>query len=679
MGRWRNLLLAIAFIPLPGWAQAEGGMTLEQVAQTRAVTRAAISPDGGRVAYVLSVPRRPGVDPDGRAHAELHVVDRAGHSRGYVTGETTVGALDWFPDGRHIAFLSRREGKGTSGLYRIPVDGGEARRVAGLETNVIAFSLSPDGRQVALLGQEPEDTDTKALRDKGFSQKVYEEDWRAVGLWIAPLGEGEGSPRRVAVDGSVQSVHWSPAGDRLALVVTPRQLTDDTLVFARVRIIDLQGRELGRVDNPGKLGDLAWSPDGAHLAIISAADENDPREGRLTVVGNTGGEQRDLLPGLEGHVWSVAWQDADTLLYVSHEGVQTRLGAIGVGGGDGRTVLAAEGPVWNAVSASSNGELALVGHSPAHPAEVFHLGAGESRARRLTDSNPWLAGVRLARQEVVRYTARDGLELEGLLVHPLERRGDERVPLILVVHGGPESHYSNGWLTGYSQPAQPAAARGFASFFPNYRASTGRGVEFSKLDYGRPGMEQFDDLVDGVAHLVDIGLVDRDRVGITGGSYGGYASAWGATWYSEHFAAAVMFVGISDQASLVTSGDIPWEQYLVHMGTWPWEDPEMFRQASPVTHAQKSRTPTLILHGEDDPRVPVGQSYMMYRYLKLAGQAPVRLVLYPGEGHGNARAASRWDYSLRLMRWMEHYLNGPGGDPPPYQLDYRLPEAEAGS
>ena len=675
MGRWRLLLLGIVFIPLLGHAQAREGMSLEQIAQTRAVARAAVSPGGGEIAYVLSVPRRPGVDPDGRAHTELHVVDRNGNSRGFVTGETTVGAIEWFPDGRSIAFLSRRDGKPTTGLYRIPLHGGEAQRVAGLEANVSGFSLSPDGRQAALLSQEQAGADLKALRDKGFSQKVYEEDWRPVGLWIADLADEDAAPRRVELEGSVQSVHWSPAGDRLALVVTPRQLTDDTLVFARVRIVDLQGRELGRVDNPGKLGQLAWSPDGAHLAIISAADENDPREGRLTVVGSGGGEQRDLLPGLEGHVWSVAWQDAGTLLYVSHEGVQTRLGAVGVDGSGDRTLLAAEGPVWGSLTAAASGELALVGQSPEHPPEVFHLAAGQDQPRRLTDSNPWLADVRLARQEVVRYIARDGLELEGLLVHPLERSGSERVPLILVVHGGPESHYSNGWLTGYSQPAQHAAARGFASFFPNYRASTGRGVAFSKLDYGRPGMEQFDDLVAGVDHLIDIGLVDRDRVGITGGSYGGYASAWGATWYSERFAASVMFVGISDQASLVTSGDIPWEQYLVHMGTWPWEDPEMFRQASPVTHAQKSRTPTLILHGEDDPRVPVGQSYMMYRYLKLAGQAPVRLVLYPGEGHGNARAASRWDYSLRLMRWMEHYLDGPGGDPPPYEIDYRLPEA----
>lgn len=666
-------LLGLALFSLDAPVQAQDGMTLEQVAKTKTIARAEISPGGDEVAYVMSVPRRPGVEPDGRAHTELHMVDRAGNSRGFVTGEVNVGAIGWFPDGRHVGFVSRRGDDDASGLYRIPLHGGEAIRVAGLESNIRGFSLSPDGSQAALLAQEQESEELKALRGKGFTQKIHEEDWRPIGLWIAGLEDAGAQPRRVEVEGSVQSVHWSPAGDRLALVVTPRQLTDDTLVYARVRIIDPQGRELGRVDNPGKLGQIAWSPDGAHLAIISASNETDPREGRLTVVGSTGGEQRDLLPGLEGHVWSVDWRDADTLLYVSHEGVQTRLGEIGVDGSGDRTVLAAEGPVWNAIAASANGDLALVGQAPDHPAEVFHLGSGQQQPVRLTNSNPWLDEVQLARQEVVRYTARDGVEMEGLLVHPLQRRGSERVPLILVVHGGPESHYSNGWLTGYSQPAQPAAARGFASFYPNYRGSTGRGVEFSQLDRGRPGMEQFDDLVDGVDHLIETGLVDGDRVGITGGSYGGYASGWGATYYSERFAASVMFVGIADQASLVTTGDIPNEHYLVHMGVWPWEEPEMFRHASPITHAEKSVTPTLILHGEDDPRVPAGQSYMMYRYLELAGQAPVRLVLYPGEGHGNARAASRWDYSLRLMRWMEHYLAGPGGEPPPYEVDYRLP------
>ena len=667
------LLLALAWPSLA----ANAGLTLEQIAKTRSVTRAEISPDGRHVAYVLSVPREVGVDDDGPARAELHVATREGASRGFVTGKVNVGGAEWLADSRALAYLAKREGDDTRTLYRIPVDGGESVAIAKLKSDISAFSLSPDGRRVALLASEPESDALKALKKKGFSQKVYEEDWRPVQLWIAEIGDEAAQPRLVEVEGSVQSLQWSPGGDRIGLTVAPRQLTDDTLVFTRVRIVSPEGRVLGTVDNPGKVGGLSWSPDGAHLAFISAEDKHDAQQGRLFVVGRDGGAWRDLLPGLPGHVVDVEWSDAATLQFLSYEGVQARLGEVGVEGGAQRTLLAAEGPAWSGFSRSSGGDIALVGSTPAHPSEAFLLPAGAATAQKLTDSNPWLKDVRLARQEVIRYAARDGLEIEGLLMHPLERRGNARVPLIVVVHGGPESHYSNSWLTSYAQPLHHAAAQGYAVFLPNYRSSTGRGVEFSKKGFGRPGMEEFDDVVDGVDHLVSIGLVDGGKVGITGGSYGGYASAWGATYYSERFAASVMFVGISDQASLVTTGDIPWEQNLVHMGSWPWEDPELFRKTSPITYAQQSKTPTLILHGEADPRVPVMQSHMFYRYLKLAGQAPVRLVLYPGEGHGNARAASRYDYSLRLMQWMDHYLKGPGGEPPAYDLDYVLPAAGA--
>lgn len=672
--------LVLGLSVVAGGAWANGGLTLEQIAKVRGVSQAVVSPDGTQVAYGLSVPREIGVDDDGPAWSELHVVDATGNTRGFVTGKVNVGGVEWMAGGREIAYLAKRQGDDTRALYRIPLHGGESRVAAKLKSDISSFSLSPDGLRAALLASEPESDAIKALKKQGFTQKVYEEDWRPVQLWIANLDDAQASPRLVAAEGSVQSVTWSPAGDRLALLVAPRQLTDDTLVFTRVRILSPEGRVLGTVDNPGKISGLSWSPDGEHLAFISAEDKHDAQQGRLIVVGKNGGAMRDLLPGLEGHVVDVEWRNASTLLFLSHEGVQARLGTVGVDGGSQSTLLPATGPVWTGFNLSTQGAIALTGSTPQHPSEAFLLPAGTVEPQRLTDSNPWLKDVRLAQQEVIRYAARDGLEIEGLLMRPLQHAGARvppaaRVPLIVVVHGGPESHYSNGWLTAYSQPLHHAAAQGYAVFLPNYRSSTGRGVEFSKKGFGRPGMEEFDDVVDGVDHLIGIGLVDGNKVGITGGSYGGYASAWGATHYSDRFAASVMFVGISDQASLVTTGDIPWEQNLVHWGTWPWENPELYRQTSPITHAQKSKTPTLILHGEADPRVPVMQSYMMYRYLKLAGQAPVRLVLYPGEGHGNARGASRYDYSVRLMQWMDHYLKGPGGEPPPYQVEYALPAA----
>jgi dipeptidyl aminopeptidase/acylaminoacyl peptidase len=177
--------------------------------------------------------------------------------------------------------------------------------------------------------------------------------------------------------------------------------------------------------------------------------------------------------------------------------------------------------------------------------------------------------------------------------------------------------------------------------------------------------------------------VERERVGVTGGSYGGYATAWCSTRFSERFAAGVMMVGISDKISKVGTTDIPEEEFLVHARKRPWDDWQGLLERSPIFHAGASSTPLLILHGKDDPRVNPGQSRELYRHLKLRGGAPVRLVLYPGEGHGNRKAAARLDYALRSLEWFEHYLKSPEPDarrrvPPPFELDYD-PAPEAGA
>lgn len=662
-------LVGVFLFVFPALVAAQG-MSLEQIAKLSQAGNAVVSPDGERIAYLRTVPRNLSGEDDGPAWSELHVIDAEGDSRPYITGQVNVGSIDWHPDGRHIVFLDKRGDDETTRLYSISVDGGEARAIATLETDIGGYSFSPDGARVALLAFEPEDADEKKLKERGFSQVVYEEGLRDRHIYIHDVGDEAAEPEMIELDGSVQDVAWSPSGDRLAVKITPEQLVDDTLVFARIRVIGLEGAEIGRIENPGKLGGMAWSPTGEYLAFIGTNVVNDAAAGRLMVAGDSGGEFNDLIPGLEGHVQSLEWLDDDRIGFLSAEGTGVRLGAIDADGDNQRTLLE-DGPILGGLSISDDGDIVSTGSTPAHPSEVFRI--GDNGAERLTDSNPWLADVSLARQEVVRYAARDGLEIEGILVYPLDYTEGQRYPLILNVHGGPEAHYSNGWLTSYASPAQHAAGEGYFTFFQNYRGSTGRGVEFSQLSFGRPAMEEFDDLVDGVDYLVEQGMVDTDRVGITGGSYGGYATAWGATQYSERFAAAVMNVGLSNQIAAFGTSDIPWEFNLVHLGKWPWEDWEMFRDASPLYHVEKAATPILILHGDADPRVDPTQSRMFYRFLKLQENAPpVRLVLYPGEGHGNRRAASRYDYSLRLMRWMNHYLKGEGGDPPPQKLEYGI-------
>lgn len=666
-----------AFLFLAAWPLAAADtLTPFDVARIRSVGSVVLSPDGSRVAYTLSVPRRVLDEEDGAAWSELHVVGRDGVSRAFVTGAVNVADIAWTKDGREISFIAKRGKDEYRCLHAIPADGGEARRLLCHDGDITSYSFAPDGKRVAFLASDAPSQKQKDLEKKGFNQQVYEESARPVGIWVGTIEAGGAKPKALPVQGSASELRWSPVGTLVAVALAPTSLVDDNYMSRRITIVDADsGKVAARIENPGKLGQIAWSPDGKTVAYVSGADRNDPSAGRLMAVSSGGGSPRDLLPGYEGNVAQIAWRDADTILFHGDEGVETILGEVSAGH-PGRPSKHAMSVALSNFDVSRDGKVvAMAAQTPSHPSEVFLWPLSERAPRRLTTSNPWLSAMRLAPQEVVKFKARDGLALEGLLIHPLDEKKGERSPLILVVHGGPEGHYRNGWLTSYSEPGQVAAARGFAVFYPNYRGSTGRGVAFSKMSQGDPAGKEFDDLVDAVDHLVASGLVEKAKVGVTGGSYGGYATAWCSTRFSDRFAAGVMFVGISDLVSKAGTTDIPREEMLVHASRWPWEDWKLMLERSPISYAEKSRTPLLILDGKEDPRVHPSQSLVLYRYLKVQSKAPVRLVLYPGEGHGNRLAAHRLDYNLRMIQWMEHYLKGPGGEPPPYEIGYE----EAGS
>lgn len=686
MFRFSKALLPLSLVaclaaagPAASLAQpaATDTFTPHHVARIRTVGSAVVSPDGTMVAYTLAVPRTPLVDEDGGAWVELHIVGADKVSRPFVTGEVNVGSVHWTPDGKALTFLARRGKDTTRSLYRIAVDGGEARRLLAHDTDISAYTMSPDGRQVAFTATAATPKARKDLEKKGFTQDVFEEDRPLARVFVAELRDGAEAPRELPLTGSASAIAWSPAGDRLALALAPTPSVDDDYMLRRVHVVNTRtGEVVAKFDNPGKLGAVAWSADGAHIAIISAADVNDPAAGRLLVAKADGGALKDVLPNYMGHVSGIAFRGNDTIVYLGDEGVETVVAEVKVDGTARKTLVPAGERTLLSIDVAKNGVMAFVGDAPSHPSEAFLMGAGATTPLRLTDSNPWLATMRMAKQEVVKFTARDGLEQEGVLVRPLDEKPGTRYPLILTVHGGPEARDRNGWMTNYGAPGQVGAARGYAVFYPNYRGSTGRGVAFSKMGQADPAGKEFDDLVDAVDHLVKMGLVDAKKVGITGGSYGGYASAWGATYYSERFAAAVMFVGISDNVSRVGTTDIPNEEVLVHALKKPWEDWDAKLKTSPIYYTDRAKTPILIMHGSADPRVSPTQSLELYRHLKVRNQVPVRLVWYPGEGHGNRRAASRLDYNLRMMQWFDHYLKGPGGTPPPADIEYADPAAK---
>ena len=667
-----------------------GSMTFEQLGGLRSVGSVVISPDGASIAYTLTVPRLPGVDDDGPAWVELHVIGSDGRDRTYVSGEVKVSQIRFSPDGSLITYLAERNGDEHTALWAIPLAGGESRRVLSFATDITDYRLSPDGSTVAFVAIEAESEDRKKTEEEGYSQEVFEEDWLPKRVWLQamppfhpvvadPSGPDQAGtePRALPVDGSVFHVRWSPNGKLLAVDVAPTPLIDDQYMARRVHVVDAGMGEIRTAfENPGKLGEFGFSPDGNHLALISAADPNDPAAGRLLVAAVTGGPLRDVLPGLEGHVTVFAWQDPSTLMFISDEGEETRFGEIDITTGTEKTHASSGAmasdvrvPIMTGLALAGDGQRAvLVGDSPSHPSEVFTMSHGDAGLTRLTDSNPWLADVDLAEQEVFRHQAKDGLDLRGVLIRPLGDT-DGPAPLLLMVHGGPEGHLRNGWLTRYSAPAQLAAARGYAVFFPNYRGSTGRGVAFSKLGQADAAGAEFDDLLDAVDALAAAGIADPDRVGVTGGSYGGYATAWCATRFSERFRAGVMFVGISNDVSKGLTTEIPVEDLMVHTLADPWTKMQFRLERSPISYAEQARTPLLIAGGTADSRVHPSQSLQLYRALKLLGKVPVRYVRYPGEKHGNSRAASRDDYARRLMRWMDHFVKEENTEAPPWELD----------
>ena len=677
--------LIFALILLGGMDMAAGQnepLTLDEIVTLKTVVSATLSPSGEHIAYVLSVPRVPYVDDDGGAYRELHVTDLGGNSRGFITGKVNIGQIAWSIDGETVYYLAERNDDDEfRALYGIPLAGGESQRLYSHEASIQSFSPSPDGRHIAFLATEGYPSERSQLADLGFRAVVYGESARWTRVWILDLEAEEPEAVAAELQGTASGLHWAPDGERYMVALAPTPSVDDSMLGRQFHIVDAQtGEVLNQLESEGKLGGAAWSPDGRQLAYIGAADMSDPSPGRIFIAAADGEGRRELTPSYPGHVNAIEWRDAETLWYRGSRGVWNEIGAIAT---DGQSVLSTppEGdPIARSFDAvPGSGSLAVIADTPEHPSELY-VWTEQDGYRRLTDSNAVLADRAMAQQETVTFTARDGLELEGVLVRPLESSSGERHPLILVVHGGPEAHYSNGWMSGYSAPAQTLAAKGYAVFYPNYRASTGRGVEFSKLDHHDPAGKEFDDLVDAKAHFVASGLADPDRVGITGGSYGGYATMWGSTALSEHFAAGVAFVGISNLVSKFVSGDIPRELYEVHTRFWPWDDWQLALERSPVFHAGNSRTPLLILGGDSDTRVNPSQSLELYQTLKLRSDTPVRLVIYPGEGHGNSRAAARLDYAMRMTRWMDHYLMGPGGEAPPYELDHasRLEETTGG-
>lgn len=658
-------------------AQNRDILTPYDVVKFKSVNEVTLSPDGKLIAYTVLVPRDINDEP-GSAYNELFVMNSDGtNNRSFITGKVSVSDISFSPDGKLILFRGRFADDRSTQIYAIPIDGGEKFKVVESSESILKYVIHPSGKYIYFTAQSSISENKRNYIKKGFNAIVYEEDWSHINLYKYDLSSKK--TEQITKEKTVFDFVISNSGNYIAAAIAPRNLVDDSYMFKRIYLIDLSNNSMELlIDNPGKLGNFEFSPDDKYLVFNSAVDVYDPASSSMYVVEvpNKTKKFSDLMnysQNLEGTVKWVGWKDNNTLLFTAEEGVYLPLSEQKLNESNRKLVTPSNTVIRRVVYNSKNGNYFLVLNTPQHPNELYLLNK-KGELKRLTDVNPWLKNIRFAKQEEIKYNARDGLLITGVLIYPLDYKEGNRYPLIVYVHGGPEASVQNGWVTSYGSWGQMAVARGYFVFMPNYRSSTGRGVSFSKMGQMDLAGKEFEDVIDGIDFLIDKGFVDKNRVGIGGGSYGGYFSAWAATKYSNRFAGAVVFVGISNQISKRGTTDIPYEDYYVHWRIWTWENQDLVWDRSPIKWVTNCKTPTLILHGKEDPRVNVAQSMELYRALKILNNAPVRLVLYPGEGHGNVRTQSRLDFAIRTMEWFDFYVKEKNSfdKMPPAEIEYKL-------
>lgn len=673
------MTLILSFLLIHSVSFAQTAITPQHIAKMTVVTGSVISDDGNHIAYTVSVPADPYLENAGN-RTELHVYSVSeGVSRPYYTSGSVSG-VQFRPENNSVSFLASQSGDNGRALYEVPLDGGEAVKLFGFDRSILSYNWHHDGNHIVFTAFDAAERSESPLP---YTADVYEENQQNRNAYITNVAQSNHTPHLIDLEGSVYMTAWSPDGSRIAVSAAPTPTVDDSYMAQQVFVIDYRTREVAaEVNNEGKIGQIVWSPDGTQLALRAGLDINDPIDGRILIVSAEGGTPRIIDRDFEGKYEHIEWTGTNEISFLASRSTDSVIGTIRPDGRSKNYLLEADAHAITSYSKAANGAVSFTASTPSHPTELFYISTQRNaQPGRLTHHNPWLEEAEMGRQEVISYTARDGeFEIEGMLIYPVDYTEGTRVPVITVVHGGPEAHYSNGWLTSYSMPGQMAASKGYAVFYPNYRGSTGRGVDFAYSSQADLAGKEFDDVVDGIDYLIEQGVADRNRMGVTGGSYGGYASAWMSTYYSDRFAAAVMFVGISNNLSVWGTSDIPEELYLVHARERMWESDDMwmnYLKRSPVYWVDRAQTPILIMHGAEDTRVHPAQSLELYRHLKVRKpDVPVRLVWYPGEGHGNTRASSRLDYAYRMLRWFDTYLMTGDGDAEIPHWDVPVPEME---
>jgi dipeptidyl aminopeptidase/acylaminoacyl peptidase len=565
----------------------------------------------------------------------------------------------WLPDGR-VLFSSRRsEGDDAENQYwAISLRGGEAVPFFDDDEAPNSGSFTRDFSMIAY-AEESERVDKEEWEERTEKKDdaYYAEvklTWRH--LWVYDPETGE---KTQITEGEFdhQGPQWSPDGEWIAFTSnrTQTQMGDsDRSDNSDVLVIAADGGEPRNLSasNAGADRGPVWSPDGTRIAYTGSLVENGAAaQSDVFVVAVSGGEPRNLTLDVNLSASGVRWsEDGSEILFTVANGLSSHLYKMSATGSEPEMILPDDDFIYGGTTLSDDGtKLTFTGSSPYTTGEVFIADADGSNIEHVLSPTGGMEDFDIARSELLTWEGADGWEIEGVLTYPIDYVEGQSYPMILQVHGGPHGRYSKAFNSG----SQIWAARGYAVLRGNPRGSSGRSYEFSNANYMDWGGKDFEDLMEGVDHVVDMGIADPDQLAIMGGSYGGFMTFWSIT-QTDRFKAAIGHAAISDWYAFYGQTDIP---FLLEFGFGglPWETKETFEEFSPIEYAVNVTTPLLITHGEEDARVPITQGEEYFRTLKKMGN-DVEFLRFPREGHGIREPRHRIYLDQEQAKWFDRWI-----------------------
>jgi dipeptidyl aminopeptidase/acylaminoacyl peptidase len=709
MSHMNRMIALVAFVaPLTVSAQGPRPFTPADWYRLTTLSAPAMSPDGRRVAFTVTTVK----EADNRRHQEVWVVPTAGGAASRYTAPGYESSNPrWSPDGRWLMFTSSRPGaQGRTWGLRMDQPGGEAVAIDSFPDGSIPSSggfvvLSeqiPAGRQAdstpgrwdgmvptarPSFGAITEPLDPKRFDGRHVTEMRYKANgqgflpgprearvFRASQLWVQPL---DGSTRRIVdtTSYSRRSPAVSPDGQWIAYVADPG-MRHDSLVQAigdsisrlaydakrdeaprndaDIFVVSVNGGTPRRLTSAnGSEGDIAWSPDGRFITFVSSPTRTSSR--RLYQVPASGGAPVNLLGDWQYEPQDYWWTASGQVMLASAIGGRTALFRLDPATRQLTEVLGGRRRLNGFTTDAKHTKVAYVSTSITKPTELYLANADGTGEMKLTSFNDKLnAEIEWPDAERFTYKSVGGLEIEAWLQKPAGYRPGQKYPVVLYIHGGPHSAYGEGWFDEFHN----ITGAGMFVLFTNPRGSSGYGADFTFSTRGRWGLEDFQDLMKAVDIVSIRPDVDSTRMGVTGGSYGGFMTAW-ITTKTNRFRAAQADRMISNWWSWYGTSDAQGLTEFEFLGK-PWENEKIYDELSPIRFVDKVRTPTLIVQSEEDHRTPMTDAEQWFIALKKQG-VPVELIRYPRSTHDLSRTGEPWllvDRLGRLRQWFTYWLLG---------------------